>query len=146
MLKVGLSTQSENLTNSSNPPETEPKTTRTDHSNGWWRVIAHRTRHLWVGWWVSSPKPEPPNPIIKPKSSSDIWRFFYGNLQKSMIFGVPRRRTTWNPIRSDEIQRDLVVIWLDLNGFSQILARSRQIWPNNNIDNKTWNWPVQLKT
>lgn len=59
-VSLGLSTQPENPSNLSNPPEPEPVTARTDHSDGWWQVAAHRTRHLWVDWWVSSPKPKLP--------------------------------------------------------------------------------------
>ena len=129
---VGLSTQFGNPINPSNPPKPESATARTDHFDGRWQVVIHKTRPLRVSWLVSSPKPEPLDLIIKPKTSDDIWRFFVENLQKPEIFGVLQRRITWNPTRSDEIQlRDLVFIWSDLDGSGQISVKSWQIWPNN---------------
>ena len=54
--QLGLSNSTRNSNNPSNPPKPEPKIARTNHSDGWCWVAAHRTRHLRFGWRVSSPK------------------------------------------------------------------------------------------
>ena len=46
---LGVSNPTRNPTN---PPELEPKTAQTDHSDGWWWVSAPKTWRRWVKWWV----------------------------------------------------------------------------------------------
>ena len=57
---LGVSNPTRNPTN---PPELEPKTAQTDHSDGWWWVSAPKTWRRWVKWWVffSKTRATPPN-------------------------------------------------------------------------------------
>lgn len=152
-VKVGLSTQSRNLTNPTNQSEPKPPTAQINHSDGWCQVATHRTRHLRVDWRVSSPKLEPSDLIIKLKTFGDIRRFFNENLQKPMIVGVLQRRITWkfeippdltrsneissrsnlDPTRFSEISTNLTKYQPDLNRSGQITEPVTKLETNQYI-------------
>ena len=119
------------------------------HSDGRWRVTAHETRRLRVDWRFSSPKTRATRPDHKPRN---FWRYskvLQRKHTKSDDIGSYPTKIYLKPIRLDEIrrnlveiQRDLVVIWPDLNG-SGHLDGSNQ---NNDIGDKNRNRPMNPKT
>lgn len=125
-VKVGLSTQSRNLTNPTNQSEPKSPTARINRSDAWCQVATHKTQHLQVDWRVSSPKLEPSDLIIKLKTFGDIRRFFNENLQKPVIVGVLRRRITWK----FEISPDLTRSNLDPTRFCEILTNPTKYQPD----------------
>ena len=112
------------------PAQTRTATTRIDHSDGRRRVATHRTRSLWVGRQVSSPKPEPPYPTIKATKSGKIESF---SEKKLLEIHQIRRYFLFSDedlLEIHQIRRDLFKIYSRFDRPSQISAISRPI-PRN---------------
>ena len=74
----------------SNPPEPEPKIVQTDTPTVGCGLPPTKPDAFGLVGGFPLPKPEQLNPIINPKTSSDIRRFFNENIQNLVIFETIR--------------------------------------------------------